>query len=156
MPLKGIPAHISPELLYALSKMGHGDRIVVSDRNFPSDSVAAHTVTKVPIRVFGSTAEVLKDILKLIPLDPYCNTPVCVMDRVESDKARDLAVPAYDQIGNVVTGETYSGHPYGPATFPLIHLERSEFYEAAKAAYCIVQTTDHSPYANVIISKGVL
>ncbi len=53
MPLKGIPESITPELLYALAKMGHGDRIVIADANFPSDSVAKETVIGVPIRVTG-------------------------------------------------------------------------------------------------------
>jgi L-fucose mutarotase/ribose pyranase (RbsD/FucU family) len=51
-----------------------------------------------PIRVHGTTAEVLKDILRLIPLDQYCANPVEVMDRVDSDKAKNLFVPAYNLI----------------------------------------------------------
>ena len=34
--LKGIPAIISPELLYTLAQMGHGDEIVFGDSNFPA------------------------------------------------------------------------------------------------------------------------
>ncbi|MBQ4605798.1 MAG: fucose isomerase, partial [Clostridia bacterium] len=33
--LKGIPKILSPELIYTLAKMGHGDEIVISDGNFP-------------------------------------------------------------------------------------------------------------------------
>ena len=40
MPLIGIPDSITPELLYGLAKMGHGDTLVIADANFPSDSVA--------------------------------------------------------------------------------------------------------------------
>ena len=40
MPLIGIPDSITPELLYGLAKMGHGDRLVIADANFPLDSVA--------------------------------------------------------------------------------------------------------------------
>ena len=50
MPLKGIPLSISPELLYALARMGHGDFLVIADSNFPSDSISANTVIKTPIR----------------------------------------------------------------------------------------------------------
>ena len=35
--LNGIPKCISPELLYVLDKMGHGDEIVISDGNFPGE-----------------------------------------------------------------------------------------------------------------------
>ncbi|XP_058154061.1 fucose mutarotase isoform X3 [Dasypus novemcinctus] len=37
--LKGVPALLSPELLYALARMGHGDEIVLADANFPTSSV---------------------------------------------------------------------------------------------------------------------
>ena len=37
--LKGIPQILSPELLMVLCEMGHGDRIVISDGNFPAESM---------------------------------------------------------------------------------------------------------------------
>ena len=36
MGLKGIPQIISPELLFALAQMGHGDELVLADSNFPA------------------------------------------------------------------------------------------------------------------------
>ena len=36
--LKGIPEILSPELLKVLCEMGHSDRIVIADGNFPSES----------------------------------------------------------------------------------------------------------------------
>jgi L-fucose mutarotase len=157
MPLKGIPDSISPELLYALSKMEHGDAIVIADCNFPSDSVAAQTVSGVPVRVSGSTSKILQDILTLMPLDRYSATPVCVMDRVPSDKQQGLVVSAYDSLDRIVQDEAnQSNEIYGATEFSLTYIERFEFYELAKRAYCIVQTTDNTPYANVLVYKGVL
>lgn len=37
--LKGIPKILSPELLKVLSEMGHSDRLVIADGNFPVESV---------------------------------------------------------------------------------------------------------------------
>ena len=37
--LKGIPKILSPELLKVLCEMGHSDRIVIGDGNFPAESV---------------------------------------------------------------------------------------------------------------------
>ena len=37
--LKGIPQILSPELLMVLCEMGHGDRLVISDGNFPAESM---------------------------------------------------------------------------------------------------------------------
>lgn len=37
--LKGIPSILSPELLKVLCEMGHSDRIVIADGNFPVESM---------------------------------------------------------------------------------------------------------------------
>ena len=146
MPLKGIPDSISPELLYALARMGHGDALVIADANFPSDSVAANTILKTPIRVNGSTSDILKDILQLFPLDQYHSHPVQVMDRVQSDKDRNLEVPAYKSLAVAAN--------ISPED--LLYVERFEFYEKAKTSFVIVQTNDFSLYANCYIMKGVI
>ena len=36
--LKGIPSILSPELLKVLCEMGHSDRLVIADGNFPLDT----------------------------------------------------------------------------------------------------------------------
>ena len=42
--LKGIRAELNGDILQALCNMGHGDYLVISDMNFPSDSIARQTV----------------------------------------------------------------------------------------------------------------
>lgn len=42
--LKGIPSIISPQLLCELSKMGHGDELVIADGNFPCESIGKNAV----------------------------------------------------------------------------------------------------------------
>ena len=37
--LKGIPEILSPELLKVLCEMGHSDRLVIADGNFPVESL---------------------------------------------------------------------------------------------------------------------
>ena len=37
--LKGIPEILSPQLLKVLCEMGHSDRIVIADGNFPVESM---------------------------------------------------------------------------------------------------------------------
>ena len=37
--LKGIPEILSPELLKVLCEMGHSDRLVIADGNFPAESI---------------------------------------------------------------------------------------------------------------------
>jgi L-fucose mutarotase len=144
MPLVGIPESITPEFLCTLAKMGHGDMLVIADANFPSDTIASGCVVNSPIRVHGITSDLLKDILKLFPLDQYEQFPVKVMDRVDSDKAKGLVVPAYEEISSATNGKE------------LEYVERFSFYELAKKAFAVVQTNDYSLYANVIIMKGVI
>ena len=146
MPLIGIPDRISADLLYALARAGHGDKIVIADANFPSDSTASSATISTPIRVNGQTSEILCDILKLLPLDQYMEYPIAVMDRVPRDKERKLAVPAYAALAMVARREVDS----------LAYVERNKFYDTAKNAFCVIQTNDAALYANVIIYKGVI
>lgn len=147
MPLLNVPSSINAELLYALARMGHGDYLVIADANFPSDSVAASCIHKTPIRVSGKTVDILRDILKLFPLDQYVLKPVGVMDRVQTDKDRNLLVPTYDDVVRVCSF---------PNADKVEFIERFAFYERAKKAFVIVQTDDKSLYANIIVTKGVI
>ena len=146
MPLIGIPESISADLLYALARAGHGDKIVIADANFPSDSIAATAVVSTPIRVNASTSQILEDILKLLPLDQYMEYPIAVMDRVPRDKERNLVVPAYAAIAVASKKDARS----------LEYVERFKFYELAKNAFVVIQTNDSTLYANMIIYKGVI
>ncbi|XP_048193946.1 fucose mutarotase isoform X4 [Perognathus longimembris pacificus] len=72
--LKGIPALLSPELLFALARMGHGDEIVLADANFPTSSICQ--CGPVEIRADGLGIPVLLEaVLKLLPLDTYVESP---------------------------------------------------------------------------------
>ncbi|XP_045191075.1 fucose mutarotase-like isoform X2 [Mercenaria mercenaria] len=73
MPLKGIPKIISPDLLYVLASMGHGDEL------------------SIPI------PKLLEAVLTLMPLDTYVSHPVCLMDKVPEDKAKGLQTPIWTE-----------------------------------------------------------
>ena len=49
--LRDIDPILSPDLLYALRAMGHGDKIVIADANFPGSSLGPDC-----IRADGSSA----------------------------------------------------------------------------------------------------
>merc|ERR1712071_514441 len=51
--LKGIPAILSPDLLHALSSMGHGDEIVLADANFPTSSTCRAARSHSPADALG-------------------------------------------------------------------------------------------------------
>jgi L-fucose mutarotase len=71
MPLKGIPKILTPDVLHALSSMGHGDEIVLADAHFPASSIAKSSLCKtIEIRADAcdSLPHLLKSILKVFPL----------------------------------------------------------------------------------------
>lgn len=79
MPLKGIPKLLSPDILHALSSMGHGDEVVLADAHFPSSSISKSSPNKcLEIRSDAcySIPDLLEAILKLFPLDQYDNSNV--------------------------------------------------------------------------------
>ncbi|XP_070833797.1 fucose mutarotase [Chaetodon trifascialis] len=142
--LKGIPSVLSPELLYALAKMGHGDELVLADANFPASSICACGPTEIRADGLG-IPQLLEAILKLLPLD---TSPAAVMDLVDSDKLRCLAVPVWDTYTQLL-GEAGSKSP-------LEKVERFAFYERAKKAYAVVATGETALYGNLILKKGVI
>ena len=67
--LKNIPKILSPELLKVLCEMGHSDRIVIADGNFPAESMGKNSIV---IRADGHNAtEMLDAILTVFPLDTW-------------------------------------------------------------------------------------
>lgn len=138
--LKGINKIISPELLCVLAKMGHGDEIVLSDGNFPGESIG-----RIVLRSDGTgVPELLSAILEIFPLDEYDDN-VYLMDKTERD--RDLKIEIWDEYAKIVKDHT-DKEP--------VFLERFEFYERAKKAYAVVVTGESAIYANVILKKGVV
>lgn len=139
--LKGISPLISPDLLAALYRMGHGDEIVLADAHFPGE-----TMGKRVLRADGlSIAELLDAILPLLVLDHYVEAPVLMMAAAEGDTLDPAVEAAYRQaIDN-----------HAPDTPPIARLERLEFYDRAQQAYAVVVTGDTAQYGNVILKKGV-
>jgi L-fucose mutarotase len=135
--LKGIPQILSPELLKVLDEMGHGEKIVISDGNFPAYSVGKNAVI---IRADGhGVPEILDAVLKLMPLDSYVEHPVTLMK-----------TPIWDQYKEIV--EKYDGR--GSRTIGTI--ERFAFYREASEAYAVVVTGEKALYANVMLQKGIV
>ena len=82
--LKNIPKILSPELLKVLCEMGHSDRIVIADANFPAESMGKDAIV---IRADGHNAvDLLDAILTVFPLDTYVDAPVSLMQVMPGDK----------------------------------------------------------------------
>ena len=145
--LKGISPLITPELLMALDAMGHGDGIVIADANFPARRIAGeHTLVQLPAL---SVSRVLKEVMKLIPADALHEHPGYVMQIADGDKARLGGEPLiWNEYLKLVSTERHE-HSLGL-------IERQAFYKEAANCSAVVLTGDLTPYANIIVYKGVI
>lgn len=141
--LKGIPSIISPELLKVLCEMGHGDRIVIADGNYPAASMGKNGIV---IRMDGhGVPEILEAILKVFPLDHLAEKPVQLTEVAPEEH---VETPIWDTYKDIV-GKYDSRGANAVGT-----LERYAFYDASKSAYAIIATSEKALYANVILQKG--
>lgn len=143
--LKNIPKILSPEMLKVLCEMGHSDRIVIADANFPSESMGKNAIV---LRADGHSAtDILDAILTVFPLDTYVDSPVCLMQVMPGDK---VETPIWDEYKAIVKKHDERGEKaFG-------EYERFEFYEQAKNCYAIIATGESALYANLILQKGVI
>lgn len=145
--LKGIPKILSPELLKVLCEMGHGDRIVIADGNFPAESEGKNAIV---LRMDGhGVPEILEAILQVFPLDTYVEHPVKLMNLLPSDVGR-ISTPIWDTYKEIVAKYDERGAK------AVGNIERSLFYEESKKVYCFIATSESAVYANVMLQKGVV
>ena len=140
--LIGISPVISPELLDALFRMGHGDEIVLADAFFPGDSCNSRVIRADGIRV----PALLDGILRLMNLDSYIPNPVIMM----AANGSDMLDPEVEKSYRGVIDRLWPGTP---ATE---RIDRFAFYERTKKAYAVVMTGETVKYGNVILKKGVI
>ena len=143
--LKNIPKILSPELLKVLCEMGHSDRIVIGDGNFPAETMGKNAIV---IRCDGhGVVEILDAILQVFPLDKYIDKPVSLMEVMKGDT---VETPIWDEYEKIVTKYDERGNK------AIGHIGRFAFYEEAKKAYAIIATSESALYANVMLQKGVV
>lgn len=140
--LKGISPLLSPELLKTLAEMGHGDELVIGDRNFPAVSMGQRC-----LHAEGhSGADILDAILALFPLDAFVEAPVFLMEPTPG---------TYD--GEPPIWETYKAvvEKHAPGT-KVGYVERFAFYDRTRQAYATVSTGETGAYGCIILKKGCL
>lgn len=140
--LIGISPLLSPELLAALYRMGHGDEIVLADAHFPGHSLGPQV-----IRADGlSVADLLKAILPLFALDDYVENPLAMMAAVEGDTLDPSVEGRYLEASRCASAQQISAPE---------RVERFAFYERAAKAFAVVMTGETAKYGNIILRKGV-
>lgn len=139
--LRGISPLVSPELLALLSRMGHGDEIVLADAHFPGDTYGQRVVRADGLMI----ADLLDAILPLLVLDSYVESPVFMMDAVPGDTLDPAVEGAY----RAAIDRVY------PQTPVIQRVERFAFYDQAREAFAVVMSGDTATYGNIILKKGV-
>ena len=137
---------LSPNLLFHLRSMGHGEKVVLVDANFPSNSTNDKT-----IRLDGvNIKDAAKAILSVFPLDSFIVSQGGFSAlRMEVDNKPDEITETHKEFIEVV--KKVSGKNWKVGS-----ISRQDFYKEAKKAYCIVTTTDARPFGCFILTKGVI
>ncbi len=145
--LIGIDPRMTPALMGALMRMGHGDEIVVADANFPADSIAAGCRLASPIHLPGFSApEAIDLITKYMPLDGFAEA--CAW-RMEIDGAPEERGPVHEEAFALLDARKPEGAALGS-------IARVDFYPRAARAFAVIATTETRPYGCFILKKGVV
>jgi L-fucose mutarotase len=139
--LKGISPLISPDLLAVLSRMGHGDEIVLADAHFPGESLNALVLRCDGIKIHN----LLSAILPLFELDTYVSSSLVMMAPVQGD----FLDP------NVENNYLRSIQETNPQINLIERIDRFDFYDRSRKAFAVVMTGETAKYGNIILKKGV-
>ena len=143
--LKGIDPLLNADVLRVLRAMGHGDDLIITDTNFPSDSVARQTVYGSLLRIDASAADVVQAVLSVMPIDTFVDDAAARMEVVDEPKT---ILPVMREVQDKVSAVD------GPNR--MLPIERFSFYDRAKKAYAIIQTGERRFYGCFAFRKGVI
>ena len=133
---------LSPEILCTLREMGHGDKLVLCDSNFP-----AYSMNPKVHRMDGvNAARAAEAILSIFPLDSFVDSPI---QRMEIDEKPNELNEVHSELINItkkVAGENWL----------VTSIERFKFYEEARKAFAIITTNETRPFGCFIFTKGVV
>ncbi|MBC2593189.1 L-fucose mutarotase [Ruficoccus amylovorans] len=139
--LKGISPLLSPELLAVLTRMGHGDEIVLADAHFPGESFNNRVLRADGLRI----PALLDAILPLFELDAYVDAPLVMMAPVEGDTLDPSVEASY-----LVPVKKHA--PDAPA---IARIGRFAFYDRTREAFAVLMTGETAKYGNILLKKGV-
>jgi len=140
--LIGIDPLLGPECLAVLRAMGHGDRVVLVDANFPAASSGPRVV-----RMDGAPLlAALGAVLSVLPIDDFEAEALVSMQVVgKPEQVPPIVREMQGLVDRLVPGA------------PRIHgVERFAFYALARSAYALIVTGERAFYANLILRKGVI
>jgi len=133
---------LSPEILCTLREMGHGDKLILCDSNFP-----AYSMNSKVHRMDGvNAARAAEAILSIFPLDSFVDSPI---QRMEIDGKPNELSQVHNELIDItkkVAGENWL----------VTSIERFKFYDEARKAFAIITTNETRPFGCFIFTKGVV
>ncbi len=145
--LNGLDPLLTPDLLWILASMGHGDELALVDALHPAERIARSTTTGKLVRLPGTTMGRAADaILSVLPIDK--SLPGAIR-RMEVVGAPQEWPEVHLEVRQIV--ESRAAHARD-----MQGLERFAFYDAARTAFAIVQVGDTRRYGNFLLRKGVV
>lgn len=140
--LKGVDPLLSGDLLKILDDMGHGDQLLLVDRNYPAAASGK------PVIRLGeaSIPRAAQAILSVFPLDSFIAHP---LERMEVDDDPSKTTSTQDALLELARASEGRDLEFGV-------IPRLSFYDRAKSAYAVVHTLDAQPYGCFILHKGVI
>ncbi len=144
--LKGIDPMLNADVLGALRAMGHGDDLIIADCNFPADAIAAATRLGRLLRIEQPMPRVARAVLSVMPLDSYVDDAA---GRMQFADEPDTLLPVHVEVQAEV--DAAEGR-----SWPLVPIERFEFYERARRAFAVIQTGERRFYACFAFRMGVI
>jgi L-fucose mutarotase len=139
--LKHIDPLLSPELLFALRAMGHGDEIALVDGNYPGLTDARRL-----IRLDGhGVIAVLNAVLSVLPIDEFVDEAIF---RATVKQDRDTLDPVHQ--------EMVACCAHHVPDIDVVPLLPADFYSRVKGAHALIQTSEPRLYGNIILRKGVI
>jgi len=144
--LKTLDPVLSPDLLWVLAAMGHGDDLALVDANHPAEAIARSTVSGRLVRLPGlRMGRAAAAILSVLPIDDF-----------EPDPVRRMEVVGDPQHVPEVQREVQAALDHAVSGIAVAGLERFRFYEAARRSFAVVQVGDARPYGCFLLRKGVI
>ena len=140
--LKGIDPVLTGELLHILDDMGHGDQLLLVDRNYPAVASGKPVVRLGAIGVERAAHA----ILSVMPLDTFLEHP---LERMEVDGDPSIVSPVQKKVLDIANAH----HPH---SLEFAVVPRTSFYERAKGVFAVVHTLEDQPYGCFILHKGVI
>jgi L-fucose mutarotase len=140
--LKTLDPALTPDLLWALAAMGHGDILAVVDANYPAHALHSRVITLVGVDM----AQAITAIGSVFPVDQVVEPAVRGM---VPDNQPDQVIGSHQKVATALTAAESRSISVAP-------LERSKFYDEAKKAFAVILTGERSSYACFLITKGVV